>query len=107
MGREICWQARFHQFGLEIEELIKVGEEKVVFIECGQTGPDRLKNSLDLLKGPVIHDHIADGDHTLNCLVGNKSEGSKNCQRRAGLGDQISQGPSGGNLQLFDPEPLS
>ena len=35
---------RHRQFGLEIEELIKIGEKQVIFIEAGQAAPDLLKD---------------------------------------------------------------
>ena len=60
-GKRRC-RRRLHEFRLEIEELVKVGEKEVVLVKAGQAGPDFLKRPLGPLKGPVVHNHIPEGD---------------------------------------------
>src|SRR5450756_575085 len=83
---------RFDDCTFQIEELVEIGKEQVVFIQSGQVAQYSLKESLYALKGLIIHHQITQCDLSPHRLISNISTRTVDCCGCKGLSRKISDG---------------
>src|SRR5450759_3501557 len=83
---------RFDDGTFQVEELVEIGKEQVVFIQSCQTAQYPLKESLYALKCQIIHHQIAQLDLPPHRLISNISTRTVDCRGGKGLRRKISDG---------------